>query len=174
MRTAHRYINAIMAADPDVIRKPTCLYIGARPVDGLNLVPELRRAGYLLTILEAWEPNVQRLKGELEDDETILHGDVRKWEPPHPFDLVMWWHGPEHVKPAELDPVVRKMTKWGKKVILGMPWGHQIQGAKDGNPHEPHVWDCEPEWFANRGYCTVTVGKKNILGGQIVATRINT
>jgi hypothetical protein len=86
------------------------------------------------------------------------------------YDLVIWWHGPEHVALATLPAVLRVLEACGKLVILGCPWGNYPQGAVSGNAFEVHRSALEPEYFAERGYECDVVGKRG-LGSNIAAVK---
>ena len=172
MQTHPRYLGALMATVPDILRHRTCLYVGAHPHDGMSFVPELREAGYRLTIIEAHGPNVKIIGGMLRDSEEILHADLRTWQPAQKFDLALWWHGPEHLPMGDREACLEKIdacsTSW---TIAAGPWGCYPQGAADGNPFQAHVSELEPEWFQERGWCAQTVGQRSVPGGQVVAWR---
>ena len=119
----------------------TLLYIGARLPDGLRGIQELRNAGYAVTILEVWPDNVRKL---LEAGFDATQGDVL-FDGTR-FDVVFWWHGPEHVEKSELPQVAAGLKEISRRLLVtGCPWGRYEQGEEYGNPHERHVSHLEPE-----------------------------
>jgi len=127
-------------------RGGTLLYIGARLPDGLRGIPEIQNAGYTVTILDVWPGNVQELR---EAGWNVTQGDVRdaaRVFKRKQFDVVFWWHGPEHVEKLELGKVVSGLKKIARRLLVaGCPWGLYEQGEEYGNPHERHVAHLEPE-----------------------------
>jgi hypothetical protein len=130
----------------------TLLYIGARLPDGLRGIPELKEAGYEVTILEVWPKNVAALReagwnvieGSAQDAPEILAG--------RRFDVVFWWHGPEHVVKKELPKVIDGLKEiTGRILVTGCPWGEYDQPPLCGNPHERHVSHLNPEDMIKAG-----------------------
>ena len=170
--TIKRYLDALVRCCPLPLMQRTALYIGAHPGKGCSFWDELRRAGYQMTVVEAFEENVKALRCDMMDGETILHADIRDWIPPVKYDLCLWWHGVEHVTQDEAEMVLEKL--WSVTtgyLICGAPWGHVEQGPAYGNSSERHLWDVEPEFFDRIGFEVSTFPPHNELGGQVVAWR---
>jgi hypothetical protein len=170
--TIKRYLDALIKCCPMALHQRTCLYVGAHPGKGCSFWDEIRRAGCRMTVVEVYEKNVRDLECEMMDGETIIHADIRDWIPPEKYDLVMWWHGPEHTTQDEAEMVIIKLWSvtagW---LVCGAPWGNMPQDEAYGNPAEKHLWDVEPEFFRDLGMETQTFPPHNELGGQVVAWR---
>lgn len=178
METHPRYLHAFNTAVSEIVepvakitRKRTCLYVGAWP-NGCALIPELRNAGYQITIVEVWLPYVKEVQKLLLPDEKIVHSDIRDFQTDDKFDVVIWWHGPEHMPQKDWERTMEKLdsfaTTW---CVLAGPWGTYRQGPVDGNPLQEHVSELTHKWFAERGWCVSTTGQPNMPGGEVVAWR---
>ena len=50
------------------------------------------------------------------------------------YDIVLWWHGPEHVKKEEFADILAQLkSKARLAVVVGCPHGQYRQGASYGN-----------------------------------------
>jgi hypothetical protein len=61
---------------------------------------------------------------------------------PNSFDIILWGHGPEHIKYEEMLPTFEAMyEKSNKGIICFCPWGsyYDYQGPMNGNPSEEHL-----------------------------------
>lgn len=141
----------------------TCLYVGAshRRVFGLK---ELCMAGYDIEIIEVFKPNVEFLKKKYKFP--VIHGDIIK-ENIKKYDLIFWSHGPEHINKNDLEPVLDKLNRKCKQLVLLFPEGASPQGAVDGNINETHLNTLYASDFRSIGYKT-----KKCKGGS-VAWRLN-
>jgi len=145
---------------PDILDYKTLLYIGARrrlaQMLGLFI-----KASYTIDILEIWRPNLQALK-EMDGIRKVIEGDVRNilgMKLPS-YDIVMWWHGPEHIQWRELYSVLKNLHMLSKKyAIIAGPWGFSPQGAKKGNIYERHITSLYPDTFKALGWEVDTIGK---------------
>jgi hypothetical protein len=154
-------IHHLLACVPDLLSYRTCLYVGCNP-QRQQLVPELLWAGYAVDVLEVFPAYVKALQ---EANPTtrrfrrICEGDVRTFQPAEDYDLVVWWHGPEHVEKAELADVLARLASWPRRLaVVGCPHGHLGQGVtKDGNEQQRHRWDCMPEDFRKLGWPAETL-----------------
>ena len=85
----------------------------------MDYLEEWKSAGYDITILEVWPKNVVDLKAA---GFNVIQGDVREYMPEHPYDVVFWWHGPEHVHKQELMPTIDKILSYtNQALITGCP-----------------------------------------------------
>lgn len=148
------------------------LYVGGKPerVQVLDLYLE---AGWSVDILEAWHENAEALRRwpvlDLYPASLVIEGDVRT-APLRPYDVVVWWHGPEHVKAEEFPAVLRRLESAATKmVILASPWGRYDQGPAGGNPFEEHLWAVYPEALRALGYKTDAIGTKDKKGSNLLA-----
>ena len=136
----------------------TVLYIGAR-TDRFDFSEQFTGSGYTIDVLEVWDENVTYLK-TLKQINDIIHCDVRNCE--HSvrkrYDVVFWWHGPEHIHKNELKDTLVKLENIAQKlVILGCPFGYRPQVALGGNPYEVHKASLYPRDFHQLGYNTETI-----------------
>jgi len=156
-----------------------CLYVGAHE-GRIDFGPELVDAGWTLDILEAWEPNCAALHGlGLPWLRRLLHGDVRDPRGAvgyagsdalrDSYDLVFWWHGPEHIACSELASCLSALEAItpGGLVVLGCPWGDYPQDDAYGNPFERHLWAPEPEDFTALGYDVESLPPRGV-GGNLL------
>ena len=151
-------------------RYKSVLYIGARS-DRFDYGDEFKHFNYKITILEAWEDNVEYLRTEMPTIE-VIHGEVQNVTIEEKFDVVFWWHGPEHVPEDQLSDTINKIEKWAKKVvIMGCPWGHRRQKAIQGNPYERHVSHLLYPFFEEKGYTVECLGVKNGGTSHITAVK---
>lgn len=141
---------------PDLFtRTGTCLYIGAS-VSRFQMGQRLIDAGYEISIVEPWQPNIVHYRARgfpvVADDirNAVLY--LRK------FDIVMWWHGPEHVNARDLAWLIPALETLARRyVILAYPYGEYAQGSHLGNDYEKHVTTLWPDSF--RGYQSASIGK---------------
>jgi len=125
----------------------SALDIGARYLEsiGAGCFQGLSRFGVQLEqymLLEVHEPNVAELR---EHAYTVQQGDVRDVRsifPERTFDIVLWVHGPEHMKTFEeacsVLRVLRLLTN--RFLVVSFPVGRAPQKAIRGNPHERHCY----------------------------------
>ena len=148
---------------PEMFAPGTCLYVGASRDKFAHGARELIRAGRKVTILEIWEPNVAYYREQPEITH-VVQGDVRNVATlglGH-FDLVLWWHGPEHIPAEDLEATLVALEALADLVVLGCPFGLTPQREEEmrGNPHQKHVSGFLPAAFARLGYKTNTFGKE--------------
>lgn len=163
---------------PDLFteRYKSVLYIGANGLRSAFL-PEFKQAGYNVTIVEAFPLNYQSLikeHGDLFD--AINQCLVEDFNPPNgrKYDVICWWHGPEHVEEEKLPEILQRVEEFGNLlVILGCPWGRYELGDAYGNPYERHRAFLYPEIFIDLGYDRVEcLGKKDVPGSNMTAIKI--
>ena len=141
----HRVLNIGFVNLPEV---------SIRITEALGITPEF-------THLEIFESNA--LRGQQQrPDHKIIHGDVRKILDLDlgTFDLIVWWHGPEHIYEHELVQALQDietlLTPNGA-VILGSPDGWQEQHDLDGNVHNDHLSGPDTAFYTSLGYASYAV-----------------
>jgi len=159
---------------PDLFDYKTVLNVGAR-TNRFHYGDEFKEAGYEITILEPFKANVDYLRTLPWIHETI-QGDVRDltifYERNQTFDVVFWWHGPEHVIESDLRGVLPELEKISNHlIVLGCPWGHNPQGAEAGNPWERHLGHYTHNIFEDFGYEVECLGFKNVGGSNITSVK---
>ena len=124
---------------PDIFSYKTLLYIGVN-ARRYEMVLSFLGAGYVIHYLEIWPKNIWGLN---EIFKNVYQGDVRHIEAAgvdKKYDVVMWWHGPEHIEQKDLNPTLEKLKKIATKlVVLACPYGIYRQGPVDGNMYEAHL-----------------------------------
>lgn len=164
---------------PGIFNVIAILYVGVRPmgwggtVDPNSLATALNHVtsnNGIVVGVEAWPRYCQLLKKRPPSWLSALHeGDIcdmktRLALSPKRFQLVIWWHGPEHAK-------TEKHLRLGLancealcsgNVLLGTPWSDTssnslyagFEGEPD-NPFEGHGFQPSAEWLSNEGYDVV-------------------
>jgi len=165
----------LMHCVPDALRHKTLLYIGAsrRRQQMLSLFVD---RNYRITILEAWLPNAMYVSKHVSGVRDVICADVRnimrETLPLPRYDVVCWWHGPEHVAIDDLAPTLANLEEIAERlVILASPWGRYDQGAVDGNPWEKHRSVIYPDLLHALGYSTHTIGVLDRRGSNLLAWR---
>lgn len=155
---------------PDVFDYETLLYIGAS-ASRAELLSEFEVAGYKIIILEAWKANVSALA---EKGLNVVHGDVRQIDKhiKTKFDIVFWWHGPEHVNVFEAGYVLGRLQSHAKHlVVASSPWGKYPQGAIDGNPYERHLCELYIDDYISMGWKVDAIGEEDVKGSNLMGWR---
>lgn len=159
---------------PGVFDFKTLLYIGASP-DRFELVDLFYYSGYEIDVLEIFEPNVKALEvmnRRWKIFKKIMLGDVRRVEEilKGQYDVIVFWHGPEHLGPLEIKPTIEKLESFARHLLIfGSPWGEYPQGAVKGNPNEEHKSALFPAFYKKLGYATSTVRRHPGRGSNLVA-----
>lgn len=129
-----------------------------------------------IVILEAFEENYKFLKKKFETKKPSLYqvilGKVEEIEKfsLDPFDVIFFWHGPEHLAQHQIEPTLKKLESISNYlVVLGMPFGKYEQGSEYGNPFETHLSSIYPPFLQQLGYHTETLGKQDQQGSNIAA-----
>lgn len=149
---------------PDLFDTPyqSVLYVGASHLRQHFLLELVEKYKHI-TILEIYSDNIKYLTEKYTDKKiSIIQGDVRDADKLHldKFDVCVFWHGPEHLHKEEVQKILDKLESLTKHlIVLGMPYGHYLQGSEYGNDYETHCWDIYPEDMANLGYSVNTIGK---------------
>lgn len=155
---------------PDLFSYKSVLYIGARTAR-MDYGKEFKESGFDITVAEIYKPNVEYLRS-VEWIKEVIECDIRKIDISNTFDVVFWWHGPEHVKQDELAITINRIEKLSRNlVVLGCPWGKFEQGAEDGNPNEVHLSYLLPEDFESIGYSVECLGDKDVRGSNITSVK---
>lgn len=138
------------------------LYVGAS-VNRCQFARELREMGYETHLVEPFESNCwhyyfhnrifsnvyQNLLGPF-CEESKRNRIV--------WDVIFWWHGPEHEFLRKLSSTLNKVEMVSKLVILGSPYGYYPQQAEYGNEYEIHRSHLYPHDLEEFGYKTATAG----------------
>lgn len=128
---------------PELLAQPgTLLYIGANP-EMHTALEMLHQAGHRITVLEIWPDYVQALRQPPLSAwvDEVVTGDARYVDRllgGRQFDVVFWFHGPEHIRREEFEPLMTRLEARAERlVVLGAPWGNTLgQGPK---PYDHHI-----------------------------------
>lgn len=171
--------RASVGALMELVSFNSVLYIGAsarlkRPgirLKKLYFAEQLAECCDYVDLLEIWPENIEGLKDTPPFRKLIL-GDARTIDEhvDQKYDLIFWWHGPEHIYEYEIPRTVEKMKRvCNKHIIFGCPWGIYEQGITYGNPHEEHKSHLQPEFYENLGFLTAVSNQSNHKNGNITA-----
>ncbi len=156
---------------PELFTEPgSLLYIGAR-IDAHSWLEELYKAGNQITVLEIWQPNLDKLMNDWRI-RNLVHGNVTDIKDLFvgSFDYIFWWHGPEHLAQNDILSALQNLeSKTNKLIALACPWGWYPQGEHEGNPYEKHLSTLYPKFFEMLGYEIKTDGVANQAGSEVVA-----
>ena len=183
--------KSILRLEPKLFtnKYKSVLYIGAIPPEitkqynnsyaGMAYLPDFKQANYNITIVEIFKPNYDILFNyhqEAFDD--IYNGDIENFIPiPNnkTYDVVFWWHGPEHVEEHRIAPIVSHLEKFCNGImIFGCPWGRYKLGKAHNNPYEVHRAYLYPEKFIELGCNKVEcIGKVDMVGSNMASIKNN-
>ena len=128
------------------------------------------KCGYrTFDVLEIWQQNLDGLE-KWEHLRNKILGDIRDIDKLiiNEYDVIFWWHGPEHIEKSEFYILQQKFDKFKDTlIIIGCPWGEFKQGEVDGNPYEEHKTHWQPEELEKYGYAVYTTdycNRKDIIG----------
>jgi hypothetical protein len=157
---------------PKALKYKTLLYVGAN-VKRMQMIEHFQEAKYKIDAVEAWPKNVAALKAWNKKHGVfakIYQADIRNFAIAKRYDVVMWWHGPEHVEISELRAILARL-EWAARhfVILASPWGKYPQGAVKGNPFEEHASALAPEMWSSFGYSSDAIGIEDKPGSNLLA-----
>ena len=157
-------------AIPDALKYKSILYIGASKRRA-EMLSYFIKNNFQITIIEAWTENIYFLKRNYPRI-GIIQADIRNVAkiPLGYFDIIMWWHGPEHVEKEALPGIFEVLDNHARKaLVLACPWGRYDQEAVDGNPFERHRSRLYPKFFEKLGFKTSTIGTKDKRGSNLLA-----
>lgn len=147
-------------------KKRTCLNIGAWP-KRYQIVKELKKAGWTVDLLEIWKEYCdffvpKNLFAHIYNinvvDIDLL--DTQQW------DMVLWWHGPEHIEKVEFETVLPKLLDRAKQfLVLAAPYNGEVDNPEEhaetitskwaNNHHQLHRWNCTERDFKKFGMNTI-------------------
>lgn len=145
------------------------LYIGVTKTN-FQFQEQLNKLKYEITLLEAHPPNLELYL----DKYVCICADITEFEDlVLQWDVIMWWHGPEHISKEELAPTLEKLELMAKKlVILGCPWGIYLQGISNNNKYQIHKNHIYPKDLLKLGYSVETIGNKDKPGSNLLAWKM--
>lgn len=146
------------------------LYVGGHLRYGRNLqiTGYFRNAGYQIDVIEIFPDNIAQL-ANVKWIKKLIEGDIRLFDPYAPYDLVVFWHGPEHLPKDEVPKLLDKMKTYAKAVIFATPNGFYDQGDEYGNPYERHASTWYVEDFMKLDMVATAIGNHDEQNGNIIA-----
>ena len=157
---------------PDLFDYTSVLYIGARS-NRFHFGKDFAKKDYEITVMEAYKPNVEALLG-VPFVQEVIEADVRQVHELtlKSFDVIFWWHGPEHVTHDELLRTIPHLENLCIKIlVLGCPWRKYAQGAVGGNPFERHLEDYDYDVFESLGFEVECLGERDKGGSNITSVK---
>jgi len=152
-----------------------CLYVGAKVYEagskrGFQIGADLVSAGWDVDVLEAHRPNALSFRKLAKDGRSpvrVIHGDVRDIDdliPPLPiYDLVMHWHGPEHLNREEVEPSLNRLAlRSCGMLVVACPWGRYDQGPAERNAFERHLCHLDETDLEGMGLRWSAIGRKGV------------
>jgi hypothetical protein len=159
----HHWVFDIIKQDDTLAGGKSVLQVGARPSGGWHRAfQSFSKVGYeIFDVLEIFSKNVKNLKGALL--RRVVKGDVRHidriTELDNSYDIIYWWHGPEHVTKPQFEKVLPKLIERANMaVIVGCPHGKWVQPG-NANKNEKHEKHWSPEEFEAYGFDVYAIGK---------------
>lgn len=145
---------------PDVYNYKSLLYVGA-DIHRCHMLKDFRNREQFIDIVEPFEANCNYYKG-VNGINNVYQSTIQDFKPNTKYDIVLWWHGPEHMNENEYEKTFKHMeTMANKYIIMGVPWGINKQDAIDNNDYEIHRTSTLPEHFEKYGYKTNSIGNKD-------------
>lgn len=164
--------DQLLRAIPDITGYKTALYVGAN-MKRMEMVDVLHGAGCRIDVIEIWPRNFEglRLWNKTEKKfNSVVCGDIRDWTRTDSHDIVMWWHGPEHIPREQLPDTLGRLERAARvMVVLACPAGRVVQGEAYGNPWETHTNYLYPHDFRDFGYRINILGKTDREGSNLIA-----
>jgi len=157
---------------PDVYDYGTLLYVGGHCHNdrGLQMADEFVKHNYTIDVIDIWKPNVKDMRQNLKYVYNVFYGDIRNFDFKAVYDVIMFWHGPEHLEKADIPVLLERLKKYAAKLIIfGCPYGYYEQGPEYGNPYETHRSHWDREDFVKLGMESDAIGYKDSLKGNILS-----
>lgn len=165
MGSLKRRTIQLLSEIPDCLIYDSLLYVGASK-KRTQMLDLFYGAGYHVTILEAWEPNVKALESlDWRPPVRIIQGDVRNLKTLNlgQFDVTMFWHGPEHLPHRHIARVAQTLHTSSRVMsIMACPPEFYKQGEAQGNPYEKHISSPDKDFFTELGWHT-NIESNNLL-----------
>lgn len=153
---------------PDIFDHKSVLYVGAN-THRQQILKDFRNHEYNIDIVEPFAANVEYCK-LIPGIDNVYHSDIKSFAAPRLYDIVFWWHGPEHINRTEYEQTFSHMEKMASKyVVLSCPWGINPQDAIDNNNFEIHRTHAYEHDFRVYGYTVDVIGKKDTWNSNLIA-----
>ena len=159
-------LKQLVACIPDVFDHKSVLYVGGG--NRLQVFDEFVKHNYIIDLVEVFFPNIIKLK-DVKGIRTIYNKNIEFFDPKEKYDIVFFWHGIEHIEKEDVSKLLRRMSKYAKLIVLGMPYGEYEQGELYNNPFEKHISAWYPADLQKFGFECDTIGKKNTKRSNLIA-----
>jgi hypothetical protein len=154
---------------PDVFDYKTLLYVGVNRMRN-QLVFEFLKSHYIIDVVEVFKPNYEAILNEINPYRDVYNCNILDFKSGKKYDVVMFWHGPEHIEKSKLKGLIVQMLKYTEKMLIfGCPNGRYEQGAEYGNPFENHISHYTAEDLQKLGLQTDVIGELNEKGSNILS-----
>lgn len=160
-------LDHLVANIPTIFKHKTLLYVGAG--NRLQLFDEFVKNGYEIDIVEVYQPNILKLQ-DVSGIRSIFCADIMRFAPNEKYDVVLFWHGIEHLDYYQVPKLLVRLKKMARKLIVfGMPYGKYEQGAVYDNPYEVHKTHWYPDDLKGFKMNVSTIGKKDTKRANMIA-----
>jgi len=109
------------------------------------------------SIVEVFEPNVSAAISQGCPEDKIYNLSIVDVDKLPEADLLLFWHGPEHLLKEDFLSILPKLEDKYDKLIFGMPLGEEPQGEAYGNPYECHISAWSSQEWKDLGYEVIEV-----------------
>ena len=165
--------ESLLRLVPDLFsgKYKSVLYVGAKE-RRFHFGEDFKQAGFKITIVEVFEKDAENLK-KIDWVKEVICCDITTFNTYKKYDVIFWWHGPEHIEEFRLPETIKRIEGFcNNVVILGCPWGMYKQGAVGGNENEIHLSHYDHASFEKIGYEVECLGIQNAKGSNITAVKI--
>jgi hypothetical protein len=167
LSTPPERLNSLLTLFPNVFQYKKVFYIGVS--NRFQLGQQLKDNNCSVTVLEADSKHYEIVRKNDWLCE-VIQGDILNFSFNKRYDVIYWWHGPEHVYLNELDKALTKIENNARFIVLGCPWGINKNKYLGYQEHKSHLL---PNFFHNRGYKTECIRKPNVVWSHITSVKTN-
>jgi 2-polyprenyl-3-methyl-5-hydroxy-6-metoxy-1,4-benzoquinol methylase len=116
------------------------------------LIKTRKDGNYHLTGVDVWKPYLENLR-HLKIYNELIEADIRYYEPPKKYDIIIACEVLEHLKKEEGFQLLNKLeSACDRRIIISTPHGFTHQGPLENNNFQRHVSEWFPIDFKNRRY----------------------
>lgn len=140
---------------PDIfnMKYNSILYIGAISYN-FTYYNEIKNNYNVIDVIEINKNHCENIKNAKWIN-NIYNTSIENFNSTNKYDIVFWWHGPEHIKENDIQNVLLKLeNNCNNYIVLGCPWGYSPIDSG-------HITTINENFFEKYGYNCVYSGKKN-------------
>jgi hypothetical protein len=157
-------LESVISLANNIFSYKTLLYIGINA--RFQFGAEFKDANFDITVVELQGKNCESAR-KIPWIQNIIQSDIMDFDDDKLYDVVFWWHGPEHFTRSDIYSIIDKIESLSKRlIVIGCPFGINIDNRLYG--HVSHLY---PDFFHNLGYKTFCVGKRDTKGSSIAAVK---